>query len=65
MTRIDSPEYNDNRNYDYSNAFAEERDEYKLICEMVEPSSKVIDLGCGNGCQVVDATHFDVQAPCM
>ena len=49
MTRIDSPEYNDNRNYDYSSSFIEERDEYKLILEMVEPNSKVIDLGCGNG----------------
>ena len=49
MTNINSPLYNDNRNYDYSNTFSEEREEYKLICEMVEPNSKVIDLGCGNG----------------
>jgi methionine biosynthesis protein MetW len=49
MSKIDSPLHNDNRQYDYSNAFSEERDEYKLICEMVKPNSKVIDLGCGNG----------------
>ncbi len=49
MSNIDSPLHNDNRNYDYSNALTEERDEYKLITEMVEPNSKVIDLGCGNG----------------
>jgi len=44
MTRIDSPEYNDNRNYDYSSSFIEERDEYKLILEMVEPNSKLLTL---------------------
>jgi methionine biosynthesis protein MetW len=49
MSSIDSPLDNDNRNYDYSNSFSEEREEYKLICEMVEPNSKVLDLGCGNG----------------
>lgn len=49
MTKIDSPLHNDNRNYNYSNVFSEEREEYKLICELVEPNSKVIDLGCGNG----------------
>lgn len=49
MTKIDSPLHNDNRNYNYSNVFSEEREEYKLICEFVEPNSKVIDLGCGNG----------------
>lgn len=49
MSNIDSPRHNDNRNYDYSNAFKEEREEYKLITEMVEPNSTVVDLGCGNG----------------
>jgi methionine biosynthesis protein MetW len=49
MSKIDSPLSNDNRKYDYSNAPMEERAEYKLICEMVGSSSKVIDLGCGNG----------------
>lgn len=53
MSNIDSPFNNDNRNYDYSNAFSEEREEYKLICELVEPNSKVIDLGCGNGSLLV------------
>lgn len=48
-SNINSPLYNDNRNYDYSSTPVEEREEYKLICEMVEPNSKVIDLGCGNG----------------
>lgn len=46
---INSPLHNDNRNYDYSSTPVEEREEYKLICEMVEPNSKIIDLGCGNG----------------
>jgi len=49
MSKIDSPLFNDNRNYDYSAASTEDREEYKLICEMVEPNSSVIDLGCGNG----------------
>ena len=49
MTNINSPLHNDNRNYDYTHAFTEEREEYKLICELVEPITKVIDLGCGNG----------------
>ena len=49
MSKINSPLHNDNRNYDYSIAFAEEREEYKLICELVEPNSSVIDLACGNG----------------
>ena len=49
MSNINSPLYNDNRNYDYNTAFTEERDEYKLICDLVEPNSTVIDLGCGNG----------------
>ena len=53
MTNIDSPLYNDNRNYDYSSAFREEREEYKLICEMTEPNSRVIDLACGNGSLLV------------
>jgi methionine biosynthesis protein MetW len=49
MSQIDSPLYNDNRNYDYSSTVSEEREEYKLICEFVEPNSRVVDLGCGNG----------------
>jgi methionine biosynthesis protein MetW len=49
MSKIDSPEHNDNRNYDYTNVQSEDREEYKLICELVKPNSKVVDLGCGNG----------------
>lgn len=49
MSNIDSPLHNDNRNYYYSASFTEEREEYKLICELVKPNSSVIDLGCGNG----------------
>lgn len=49
MSKIDSPLFNDNRNYDYSNVFSEEREEYKLICDLVEPNKTVIDLACGNG----------------
>jgi len=49
QTNINSPLFNDNRNYDYSQTFIEDREEYKLICELIEPNSRVIDLGCGNG----------------
>jgi methionine biosynthesis protein MetW len=49
MSKIDSPLYNDNRHYDYSDTPTEEREEYKLICEFVGLNSRVIDLGCGNG----------------
>lgn len=40
---------NDNRNYDYSSGYSETRLEYSIIMDLIEPRSKVIDLGCGNG----------------
>jgi len=46
---INSPEFNDNRKYDYSNFSTEDRVEYSLITELIPEQSKVIDLGCGNG----------------
>lgn len=49
MSTIDSPLYNDNRNYDYSDVFTEDRAEYELISKLIMPNSKVLDLGCGNG----------------
>ncbi len=49
QTNINSPLFNDNRNYDYNQTFTEEREEYKLVCELIKPNSRVIDLGCGNG----------------
>jgi methionine biosynthesis protein MetW len=46
---INSPKFNDNRNYNYSSLDVEQRDEYNLIIDLIKPHSKVIDLGCGNG----------------
>ena len=46
---INSPNFNDNRDYDYSEFSDEHRAEYDLIIGLIEPNSKVIDLGCGNG----------------
>lgn len=46
---INSPEFNDNRNYDYSCQSDEFRAEYSVFLELIEPNSKVLDLGCGNG----------------
>ncbi len=46
---IDNPVSNDNRNYDYTLYPSIEREEYNIICEMVESGSRIIDLGCGNG----------------
>lgn len=45
---INSPKFNDNRNYSYSSE-VEKRDEYSIFIELIKPNSKVIDLGCGNG----------------
>lgn len=46
---FESPESNDNRNYDYSRYPESERLEYSVILNMVKQNSSVIDLGCGNG----------------
>lgn len=40
---------NDNREYDYSSQSESQRDEYSIIAELVQPGSKVLDLGCGDG----------------
>lgn len=47
--RFDSPDGNDNRNYNYSNHRESERAEYHIIVNMVKQNSRVIDLGCGSG----------------
>lgn len=47
--KIDDPDYNDNRNYNYSNNTSSDREEYQIISSMISPNSSVIDLGCGNG----------------
>ncbi len=46
---INSPNYNDNRKYDYSLSETEDRSEYVKIIDLISESSTVIDLGCGNG----------------
>lgn len=46
---IDTPSGNDNRNYDYSAHTHEVRAEYGIIRSFMEPGSKVLDLGSGNG----------------
>jgi methionine biosynthesis protein MetW len=40
---------NDNRNYNYSGNFTENRPEYNLVVGFVPEKSTVIDLGCGEG----------------
>ncbi len=49
MKSIDKPDLNDNREYDYTNHYEDEKKEYHLIAKFIKPGSKVIDLGCGNG----------------
>lgn len=46
---IDDPTSNDNRRYNYTDHETQERDEYPIIESFIQPNSKVIDLGCGNG----------------
>jgi len=46
---LDSPNFNDNRNYNYSGFETAEREEYEVITEWITPNSSVIDLACGNG----------------
>ncbi|NMC12350.1 MAG: methyltransferase domain-containing protein [Chloroflexi bacterium] len=46
---INSPDFNDNREYNYSDCKEETRLEYSLISDLIPQNSKVIDLGCGNG----------------
>ena len=46
---INSPKFNDNRHYDYTDYPDENRAEYQLILSMIDTGSSVIDLGCGNG----------------
>jgi len=40
---------NDNRKYDYSSGYTENRAEYSIIAELIPEGANVIDLGCGNG----------------
>ncbi|MGD1008175.1 MAG: methionine biosynthesis protein MetW [Ignavibacteriaceae bacterium] len=46
---LDDPFVNDNRKYDYSTEKKSERAEYNFISSLIEPNTKIIDLGCGNG----------------
>lgn len=46
---IDNPATNDNRNYDYSQFPETRRAEYEVVLRLVQPGTRVIDLGCGNG----------------
>lgn len=46
---LDDPNYNDNRNYNYSGFETVERKEYDVIANWITPNSSVIDLACGNG----------------
>lgn len=39
----------DNRNYDYNSDYTENRNEYKIIVNLIPENSKIIDLGCGDG----------------
>jgi len=49
MSSFDSPEINDNRNYNYSGFETVERKEYDVIANWITPNSSLIDLACGNG----------------
>jgi len=49
MNQLDDPSLQDNRNYDYTGFSMAERPEYDIITSLIEPGSKIIDLGCGNG----------------
>lgn len=46
---INSPEFNDNRNYNYSESVAEFRREYKYFIDNIIQESSVLDLGSGDG----------------
>ncbi|KAB2907885.1 MAG: methyltransferase domain-containing protein [Ignavibacteriales bacterium] len=46
---INSPQDNDNRNYDYTGIETENRKEYGVIANMITETGAVLDLGCGNG----------------
>jgi methionine biosynthesis protein MetW len=49
MPSVNQPEFNDNRDYDYTSFPEEDRPEYQRIMNLVTPGANVIDLGCGNG----------------
>ncbi len=49
MSNIDSPAFNDNRNYNYSGFEDSQRNDYKYIADLIEDNSRIVDLGCGNG----------------
>ena len=49
MNTVDNPRTQDNRNYIYNESMSSSRSEYKFIADLIEPGSKVIDLGCGDG----------------
>ncbi len=47
--KLDNPNNNDNRQYDYSAEGFYVRDEFSIIADWIFDGAKVIDLGCGNG----------------
>lgn len=47
--KLDNPENNDNRRYDYSTEDYYYRAEFSIIENFINDNSCVIDLGCGNG----------------
>lgn len=53
---INSPEFNDNRNYSYSEEHSEFRNEYRYFIDAIPEGSRVIDLGCGDG-TLIDILH--------
>ncbi|NSL85505.1 methionine biosynthesis protein MetW [Chitinophaga solisilvae] len=40
---------NDNRSYKYNSTSESKREEFTKIMAMIDPGSKVVDLGCGDG----------------
>ncbi len=40
---------NDNRAYQYTNNFTEDRPEYNSVCSLIDMGVSVIDMGCGEG----------------
>lgn len=63
MPSINSPEYNDNREYDYAAFPEEDRPEYRRIIRMVARGKRVLDLGCGNG-SLLQQLSLQKEAAC-
>lgn len=46
---LDTPELNDNRDYDFNLKGFYSREEFSIINDWIKDGKNVIDLGCGNG----------------